>query len=219
MKRVARFVLSAALLGAGGGAVAQSTIKIKYMGDTAGALQLTTSETADHGTGHLNYVDDANSSFIAYCIEPLAANAATSLGLRTYTIGGFSGAQGTLLQGLYSSSFSSLVGSKDEAAFQLAVWEIMRETSSSSLNLSTGNFKLTGGADSSAALLAQSNAFLTAAQSYTGPSLYTLTRLTNGTYQDLVVAQIAPVPEPSRMAMMFAGLGAVGFMAARRRRH
>lgn len=214
MMRRARPLLLVSLLMLGGAAVAQSSLKIKFLGKDSEAPTVSNSDIANYQTGQLNYVDNLGNSFLAYCIEPKQPN---GVGFWTYTSGSFSGSQATLLQGLYSSSFSSLANAQDEAAFQLAVWEIMRE-GSGSLNLGTGTFKITGG-DTSGALLAESNAFLTAAQNYTGPSLYTLTRLSNANLQDLVVAQAAPVPEPSRMAMMFAGLGAVGFMAARRRRH
>lgn len=216
MLRLARLLLSAALLLIGGAAAAQSTLKIKYLGKEGDAPTVSNSEISNYQTGHLNYIDDTGSSFLAYCIEPKQPNAPTDLGFRTYTTGSFTGMQATLLQGLYSSSFAGLTSAHDEAAFQLAVWEIMRE-SSGILGLGTGSFKITGG-DTSGTLLIDGNSFLAAAQSYVGPSLYTLTRMSNNVYQDLVVAQIAPVPEPSRLALMAAGLAAVGFVAARRRR-
>ena len=41
-------------------------------------------------------------------------------------------------------------------------------------------------------------------------------QISPGTYSIAAVA--APIPEPETYAMMLAGLGAIGFMAARRRR-
>ena len=41
---------------------------------------------------------------------------------------------------------------------------------------------------------------------------------TGGFYAGGVIAETAPIPEPETYAMMLAGLGAIGFLAARRRR-
>ena len=50
-----------------------------------------------------------------------------------------------------------------------------------------------------------------------GASLFTLTKLENSIYQDLVVAvPTNAVPEPETYAMLLAGLGVVGLMARRR---
>ncbi|WP_457326236.1 PEP-CTERM sorting domain-containing protein, partial [Roseateles sp. P5_E11] len=59
--------------------------------------------------------------------------------------------------------------------------------------------------------------YLAAAQSYEGPALYSLTKLSNASYQDLVVASaVNAVPEPETYALFLGGLGVIGLLARRR---
>ena len=58
------------------------------------------------------------------------------------------------------------------------------------------------------------NTWLTAASTLTS-SGYNAQRLHSDTYQDFVV--FAPVPEPSSYALILAGMGAIGFVARRRK--
>jgi hypothetical protein len=217
--------LAAALLAA---TPAFADVSIRFLSRDAHDPVLTTSMTSNYITGGLNYTDAATGSFLAYCIEPEQPFAhSTKSGLpnfKTYQVGSFTGGQGTLLQALYSSSFDSVNSGNQQAAFQLAVWEIMRETSGSlSITQGSGNFFLqTAGLTpsqigSTNAVQALTSHYLSAAQSYTGPATYSLTKLTNATYQDLVVATaVTAVPEPESYALFLAGLGAVGMIVRRR---
>jgi hypothetical protein len=106
----------------------------------------------------------------------------------------------------------------NEAAFQLAVWEIVNEGGDGSYGLSDGKFQATG-AD---AALAQT--WLTELVGISAPSNFKATvwsvdsvvRVAKaGDYpQDIVV--FAPVPEPQTYAMMLVGLGLLGFSARRK---
>lgn len=205
-------------------AVQASTVDITYLGKDSSSPVVRTSLTGQVAAGALNYVDTAAGSFLAYCIEPAQPNAPTAFGAQTYVVDSFTGTQATLLQSLFSSSYGALQTANDKAAFQLAVWEITRETASTlDVTLNAGSFFVRPANSSAAAQSTATtvgtlaNSFLSAAQSYTGASLYTLTRLTNATYQDLVVAVPATaVPEPQTYALLLGGLGIVGLMARRR---
>jgi hypothetical protein len=207
---------------ASGLAQAQTSVQIKWLGmDTAGTkvssfdttlssspvTQTTYSATA------LNYTYMATGdSFIAYCIEPQSSNGRKN-GVYTYLASTLDTSTGTgkLLEGLYSTQFANLTTYDKKAAFQVAVWEIVREQSGS-LDATTGNFHVAAG--TSASVISMANSFLSSASSYSGTGAYKFTQLTSVGQQDLLVA--AAVPEPQTYAMFLAGLGAIGLLARRR---
>jgi hypothetical protein len=204
--------LAAALLVS---APAFADVSIKYTGKDASDPVLSTTSTTNYATGAMSYVDSTGSSFLAYCIEPDVPFAITSKGFKAYTASSFTGTQGTLLEALYSSSFHSVNSGNQQAAFQLAIWEIMGETSGT-LDITQGSFQLKTTSGSNAVEALATN-YLRAAQRYQGPALYELTRLSNPTYQDLVVAStVTLVPEPETYALFLGGLGVIGLLARRR---
>jgi len=196
-------------------APAFADISIQYVGKDASDPVLSTTMTTNYVTGAMHYVDSTGSSFLAYCVEPDQPFAITSKGFKTYTTSSFTGTQGTLLESLYSSSFQSVNSGNQQAAFQIAVWKIMEETTGT-MDVTQGSFQLksTGGSNAVEALATN---YLRAAERYQGPALYELTRLSNPTYQDLVVAStVTLVPEPETYALFLGGLGVVGLLARRR---
>lgn len=205
---------------------AATPIKIQWQGiDTNGTLlsaqdatiSTTDPVTANYATTALNYTYVASGqSFIAYCIEPSQPNGRAGF-QREYFVESFSGVQAQRLQALFSTEYAHLNTYTDKAAFQVAVWEIMRETGGT-LDAGAGSFHLLGNDAASTQVTALANSFMATAASYNGPALYTLTRLSNNNLQDLVTAAAiaGPVPEPETYALLLAGLGAIGLMARRR---
>jgi hypothetical protein len=105
-----------------------------------------------------------------------------------------------------------LNSAKTEAAFQIAVWEIVYETSGS-YNLASGTAKFTGGTANFDGSLALATSWLGSLANT--PSLFTVEVLKSATHQDQVFAQA--VPEPSTYALLAGGLFAIGFVARRRK--
>lgn len=101
----------------------------------------------------------------------------------------------------------------NEAAFQLAVWEIVNERSGT-YSLAGGDFKATGTGSSIASTWL--NELNTASASTYSANIWTVQSMVSGRgyAQDVVV--FTQVPEPETYAMMLAGLGLLGFVLRRR---
>ena len=159
-----------------------------------------------------------SNTFNAWCVDifhDLALSQSYNLQSASafYTNLGDAG-KATALSYLASNSLASVTDAEHSAAFALAIWEIVNETSGSGYSLTGGNFTGTS---------ANSNV-VTYANSMLGNLSGTITMTANvwaqdnpGTTQDLVV--FAPVPEPETYAMMLAGLGLMGFVARRRKQN
>ncbi|MDP1363078.1 PEP-CTERM sorting domain-containing protein, partial [Klebsiella variicola] len=77
----------------------------------------------------------------------------------------------------------------------------------------TGNFHVS--APDSVLNLADS--YVSDALNFKGQSAFSVFKLNNATYQDLVTAEItSAVPEPETFALFLGGLGAIGLLARRR---
>jgi hypothetical protein len=133
---------------------------------------------------------------------------------------GFSAPQASLLGKLYTVA-DALVDTADEAAsFQLAIWEILYDSSYEVRNVSgRGNFYVEGGGNSGHQT--QANAWLAQAAAL-GGSQFNVVRLAsvdaprmNDGSQDFIL--VSKVPEPATSALMLAGLAGAGFVARRRR--
>ena len=161
----------------------------------------------------------APTSFVAYCIDLFQTFSFNS----TFNVTPVSalslfGATTTMaLDRLYTQRFAAADTNIESAAFQLAVWEIIQESS--------GSYSLTGGAFRASATPSSNTndlAAITMGNTWLGglgsgaSGGYTLTALTSGTRQDQMMA--TPIPEPETYMMLLAGLGLMGFVARRRQR-
>lgn len=101
----------------------------------------------------------------------------------------------------------------NEAAFQLAVWEIVNEQKDG-YNLASGNFKATG--DDVALAQSWLTDLTRPSVSQYAANIWKVQVGQNGNSgpQDVVV--FTPVPEPQTYAMMLVGLGLLGFSARRK---
>ena len=132
--------------------------------------------------------------------------------------GGFTTKQADTLAKLYAIADNGKTTKVDtlneSVAFQLAVWEVMNETSGklSITGANKGAFYLEAGANSAVIKLA--NSWLSATNNDIATN-FRVTRLVSNGQQDMIV--VNEVPEPSTYALLVAGLAAVGFTARRRK--
>jgi hypothetical protein len=154
----------------------------------------------------------AGGNFVTWCVDIAHWDSANS----TYTVLPASDLanSGTLIK-LANEDYSLVKDEYSSAAFQLAVWAIM--FNSSNQITSTSAFTATDSTPNSTAL-ATANGWLASLNSYSGPlGDYQLTYLSDDPYentQDMVV--FTPVPEPGTMALL--GLGVLGLAVYGKRR-
>jgi hypothetical protein len=202
-------------------AAADSLVMSAYQYPPALTFQLT-GPSMNVGAGGFSAVytptGGAPTSFIAYCIDLVQTFSFNSSFDVTpvSALAHFGATTAGALDRLYTQRFAAVANNIESAAFQLAVWEIMNETSGS-YSVSGGSFMAaaTPGSNSNdLTAIGYANAWLEALSSGAFGG-YRLTALTSATRQDQLMA--TPVSEPETYAMLLAGLGLMGFLARRRR--
>jgi hypothetical protein len=149
-------------------------------------------------------------NFVAFCID--LAQYLTSG--KDYSVAGsskFGSAVDANIDRLFTSVYSSISTAVQGAAFQVALWEIISDTSGS-YNLAGGNFSVDN-ASYSASVIGQANQYLNGLAT-AGTGGYRLSFLQSSVGQDLVT--ISPVPLPAAAGML--GLGLASLFGLRRRR-
>jgi hypothetical protein len=109
-------------------------------------------------------------------------------------------ARANLIRELWYNDYAqSGLSNSNAAAFQIAIWEIINESSANPLNVRSGTFWATG----NAATLNTANSWLQALDlTGNGPKVNDLMALTSYSYQDYVVEVTAPAPSGWLLALV-----------------
>jgi hypothetical protein len=181
------------------------------------SFSLVTPNTAASGTvnaGGFATILNGGASFVSYCVD-LYQNIAFGALYPEYTAPAtthvFSNNRAYADLGRLYANAGVVDTSVEEAAFQIAVWEIAYETTPGAYALGSGAASFSGGSAAGGALgLAAS--WLAGLGSGAGRSISVIE---SANHQDVI---FAPVPEPSSYMLMLAGLLATVEISRRKRK-
>lgn len=172
--------------------------------------------------GLLSFTNTAlNQIFLAYCLEPNISVGAIGQQITynqdpTLTLTDAKQAAIRLLLGQVAAPFSNSLSQVDQAALQIGIWEIARETTA-------GPYSISGGAavftfSNTATVLDRATTFLTAVNNNSGTAFTGVIALTNNSLQDLVVIGDpgTNIPEPATLSLVGGALLALGLVSRRK---
>lgn len=152
-------------------------------------------------------------SFVSYCVDFyqwLPSFGSTNNSYSLIPAGDFFGSRLDAVSRLFSGRSAEVDTAVEQAAFQIALWEINYEAAGNAFDTTSGAALFSDYGDDARSL---AQTYLNGLPDYS--NTFQVSVLRSGTHQDVVFA--APVPEPSTYALMLVGLAAVGFVARRRR--
>lgn len=218
MATILKQIVGAIVLAASAvGAAQADTVKFTgFLGGRSAAVDIDAPANTSPSAGEFSILLNGQ-SFSSLCVD-VQHTISWNTNYSDYTVKtagayGFSTAQIGLFNKLYTAHYADSHTSSDKAAaFQIAVWEITYD-GNSALNLGANTFKLGSGGSSNAKTIATGwlNTLGTVQQGQ-----WQFKVLDSGTRQDQLIAM--PVPEPTELAMLLAGLGLIGSVARRRAR-
>jgi len=225
--RVKELVAATAVAVVMAGGAAASTIKVDYQGNTAHGSygkatvtltapgKLPVANPVSAGAFALNA--DSLGDFAAWCLD--LATTMTPGKNYTVTDSPFSGnslSEKVIgnIQKLFNTAYAALDLNEnaESAGFQLALWELVYETGNK-FDVSKGKFKASG--DTAAVNFA--NGLLKGLDGDATQN-YEMTFLQSKHSQNLVTANVAPIPLPAAGFLMLGALGGLGLAARKRRK-
>jgi hypothetical protein len=157
--------------------------------------------------------DAGGNSFTSWCVD-IFQHTYFGQTVNDYTLTdgatALGAARSDALGRLATQALSSVTNAASSGAFQLAMWEIVNETSGNPYNLTAGNFRASSVSNGSLAL---AQGWLSNLGSL---NQYAVSVWRSGSRQDLAMFDRVTVPEAGSLTMLALGLAAAGL--ARRRR-
>lgn len=221
LPRILKSVLTLfSLLAALSGTAVASPVLLKEIGLSSGLstgnLSLPVSGSPQNYFAGLQNLKIDNASVVqAFCIDPFqwapTSNASYEV---THDFAAYFGADAGDIAKLYSLFYTSTLGNNVNAAgFQLALWELIAD---SSKDLAAGLVRTTGSTHAGMKNMAQS--MLDALGGAAGSDSFIYTIYTSSSKQDYLVVTLNQnqVPEPQGIALMALALGLMGWSLRRR---
>jgi len=218
MNKLSATLAAAAVLASG---VSAGAASLDYVGPKYGGYQTVNTNLANNvsaGEFHMRNLD-TNEDVFAYCVDLFDD---LYQGVAQYDVGSLGATVVNGLQGLFTNHYEQVTNRTTSAAFQLSVWEILYEGETPvAYDLTNGAFRSSSGTNNNAWSIAQGwlgdLAYTRAAYRLSFWDGSTDDGRDDRVSQDLVSAELAPVPVPASALLILSGIGAFGALRRRSR--